>query len=61
MELTDEEFLNSLISDSIEFTPTFSEEMAAKAREELLKAEQQRNEYYRKKKSEAKNASDNGL
>ncbi|MBP5725199.1 MAG: hypothetical protein J6X18_16700 [Bacteroidales bacterium] len=47
--MTDEETLKQLLNDTLESSPTFSDEMMGKVREELLKAGREAEEYYRKK------------
>ena len=47
--MTDPELLEQFVKDTLEGSPTFSEEMMEKVREELLKAGKQASDYYAKK------------
>ena len=50
--MTDSELLEQFVKDTLEVSPTFSEEMMEKVRNELLKAGKQAEDYYTKKAEE---------
>ena len=47
--MTDDEILERFVTDVMDSSPTFSDEMIAKVRNELLKASSEAEEYYRNK------------
>lgn len=50
--MTDPELLEQFVKDTLEGSPTFSEEMMKKVRNELLKAGKEASDYYAKKAEE---------